>query len=667
MSSQANRLSLQRRHDIQGLRVISACLVFCFHVFFSGVSGGVDVFFVVSGYFMAANAARREGIAAPPPLLSFYRDFLLRVAPQAILALLGILLLLFLFTSPMVWATNLRDIGASAVYLENFRLISRGQDYLAKSESLSLVQHFWAVSLIGQSYFAWPLILRLNRLLATGLRRDPGALLGAVIAALSFASFYWCLYFTQASPSSAYFDFFSRFWEFGCGALLGSRAADRPVSAFGAAWSWIGVALIVSCGFLIGSTLAFPGYASAWPVIGALLFIRFGRADVRANAGWCLSRPWLARLGAVSFGVYLWHWPLYVVYTNSTNHAGAVPLLPGLGLLALSVICAYLSKRIIDWCFAAPRVSSSTTLVPLGFLSLLLLISSSSEFVRREVGASGAQWDAANAGGAGFILPGPFSVRADNPSVYKSGCHQTGTSHALKTCSFGSPAAKKKIVLVGGSHSTHWLPALLRHADREGWRVISMTKSGCLFSDPADKTLKPGAMHASCGKWNEAAMRAILAIKPDLVVTLATRYIDHKGGRTEYVPNGYLSYFRRLEANAIRTLALRDNPWMHKDVPVCVYSPVVDDKDICGAPRRQVLDDAGYASAIKAIPASVHVADLSAQFCDSRLCWATKDNVVIYRDSNHITASYAKRISPALRDAVNRAWMATPQRYRQAR
>jgi peptidoglycan/LPS O-acetylase OafA/YrhL len=124
-----------RRDDIQGLRVIGALLVFSFHVFFSGVSGGVDVFFVISGYFMAKNAIGRGELANPPTLWSFYRDFLLRVAPQAALALIGIVLLLFLFLSPMVWSTNLRDIVASALYLENVRLINRGQDYLARSEA----------------------------------------------------------------------------------------------------------------------------------------------------------------------------------------------------------------------------------------------------------------------------------------------------------------------------------------------------------------------------------------------------------------------------------------------------------------------------------------------------------------------------------------------------
>ena len=318
----------------------------------------------------------------------------------------------------------------------------------------------------------------------------------------------------------------------------------------------------------------------------------------------------------------------------------------------LSITCAVLSKKAVDWCFSHKSISSSATLVPLGFFSLLIFISSSSEFMRREVKEKGRTWDAASVQNVGFILPGPFSVRDDNASVYKSGCHQTGTADELKTCSFGRHNAKKKIVLVGGSHSTHWLPALVLHAEREDWQVISMTKSGCLFADPTDKAIFR-TMDASCRKWNFSAMRTIIALKPDLVVTLATRYDDDKNGRTENVPEGYISNFLRLEANAIRTLALRDNPWMRKDVPVCVYSPAVTNKDICGDERRRVLNDDAYVDAIKRIPSSVRVVDLSAQFCDDVRCWAVKNGIAIYRDSNHITASYAERISPVLRDAIN--------------
>lgn len=650
--------STQRRDDIQGIRVIGSLLVFAFHVVFSGVSGGVDVFFVISGYFLASNALKRGELAKPAPILSFYGDFLRRMAPQAVVTLIGVVVLLYLFMSPMVWSTNLREIGASALYWENWRLIGKGQNYLDRSEMPTLVQHFWAVSLIGQTYLVWPFVMRLGKLATRGSGVNPVGMLQLLIAVLSIASFCWSLYSTRISPSSAYFDFFSRFWEFGCGALLAlhGTASANVTPGRAAALSWLGLVLLLGCGFLIGSTLAFPGYASLWPVTAALLLIRYGRPDSRFNASWLLARPWLAGFGVISFGVYLWHWPLYIVFLN-LNNSETVPLLSGLLLLGLSIIFAFLTKTFVDWLFSVKRVSSSRTLVPLGFLSLLLLISYSSKLVRHEIFAKGRSWDSDSTRTAGFIAPGPFSVRSDNASVYKMGCHQNPTGEKLKTCSFGKTGAKKTIVVVGGSHSAQWLPALVLHAEKENWQIISLTKSNCLFADPADPSLFT-SRHGSCATWNKAALRHILTLKPDLVLSLATRHIDATSGRIEDVPKGYIARFEQLGANGIRTLALRDNPWMHKDVPVCVYSPVIENKNDCGDKRERVLNDASFKEALKKIPEHVHVADMSAHFCDATRCWAIKDNVSIYRDNNHITATYAERISPALIDAINKALVA---------
>lgn len=646
----------QRRYDIQGIRVIGALLVFSFHVFFSGVSGGVDVFFVISGYFLAANALQRGELSRPAPLLAFYRNFLLRVAPQAIGALVGICFLLFFFMSPMVWTANLRDIMASALYLENVRLINKGQDYLARSEALTLVQHFWAVSLIGQTYFSWPFILRLNLHVARWMRKESRSMLIILVAALSGMSFAWSIYATAVNPTSAYFSFFTRFWEFGCGVLLGLQlqASTHRAMGYKAALSWLAVVLLVSCGFAIGSTLAFPGYASLWPVAGALLLIRYGDPADKRNVGWILSRRWLSGLAAVSFGVYLWHWPLYVVYQSMTQ-VDSVPLGAGVILLALSVACAFGTKTLVEWLLSLRWVAANRTLAPAGLLGLLLVISVSSEVVRRHTIAHGRDWDKEQMSSIGFIAPGPFSVRDDNAVVYENGCHQNGVAEEVKTCSFGKQREGNTIMLVGGSHSTQWLPALMLHAAREDWHIVSMTKSGCLFADPDDEALF-SSLHDSCAAWNEAALEKILELKPQLVLSLGTRHRDTEAGREEYVPSGYLERFDQLAAHGIQTLALRDNPWLDKDVPVCVYSPMIDDKSICGDERAEVLNDRSFAASRARLPAHVRMLDMSKYFCDAKTCWATRNGVAIYRDSNHITKTYAEKISPALRDAVKAVW-----------
>lgn len=644
------------RDDIQGVRVVGALLVFAFHVFFNGVSGGVDVFFVVSGYFMAKNFIKNDGVGRRFPIINFYQDFLIRIAPQAIVAILGILLLVALVGSPMAWTANLRDIAASALYIENWWLINRGNDYLARSESLSLIQHFWAVALIGQSYLLWPWIVEGARWVAGKAKREPRVTLVAVIGGLSLLSFAWSLYSTHATPTSAYFDFFARFWEFGCGVMLGllNREGAETDRRHAALLSWCGLILLVTCGAMIGTRLSFPGFASLWPVAAALLIIRYGRPSDRFNAGWLLSRRPIAVLAGISFGVYLWHWPLYALYQDSSP-GEATTLLAGLAILVMSGVLAWLSKGAVDVVLRRAVGSYSKVSIASAFCVILLTISFSSEAVRRHILKSGPAWDRQSVSNEGFIAPGPFTIRGDNAPVYKLGCHQNITSTEVKSCSFGKVDAPRTVVVVGGSHSAQWLPALLMHAGSENWKIVSMTKSGCLFADPLDKDIF-ARIDTSCQAWNTKAISQIMEIRPDLVLSIATR-VKSKGTKVrEYIPAGYISFFQKLSDKGINVLAIRDNPWMHKDVPRCIYSPVVMNKADCGGKRSSLLDDNGFAESKRLVTGSVRILDLTDQFCNQSDCWAVKDDLAVYRDNHHISATYAEKISPLLRDAINRVW-----------
>jgi len=644
------------RDDIQGVRALGALLVFTFHVYLNGVSGGVDVFFVVSAYFMARNALKSNSIGGQVDILAFYKGFLLRVAPQAAIALIGIAALVYWFSSPMSWALNFRSIGASALYVENWWLISRGQDYLARSESLSLTQHFWAMSLIGQSYLVWPLLVYASNAVSRRLAAHPVSMLARLLVALSVLSFCWSIYSTNANPARAYFDFAARFWEFGAGALLGLLGAHdtktRPGRA--ALLSWIGAGLLLSCGFLLGSRLSFPGFAALWPVSAAMLIIQYGQPSKRFNAGRVLSHPLLVKLGGFSYGIYLWHWPLYALYEESAYRLQGNHFVAGVVILLVSICLAVMSKKLADALLRSLRFPERKNIPALGVLSLLMLVGVATEIARKNISENGSVWDQHRLGEAGFVAPGPFRIRNDNAVVYKSKCHQNIVSADVRKCEFGAGDGRK-IVLIGGSHSAQWLPALTQHAGDEHWKIISITKSNCLFGDPDDKTLF-GKLDQSCAEWNADAMRQLIELKPDLVLSIATRWREEGGRRVEYIPAGYQARFRQLSEAGIPVLAIRDNPWMQKDPPRCVYSPIVFDKTLCGDERTEVLDDAGFQRALAGIPPRVRIVDLTDYFCDRKYCWAVKDGIAVYRDPHHITATYAQKISAGLRDHISAVW-----------
>ncbi len=153
--------------------------------------------------------------------------FLCRIVPPALIALVGITLLAFVFVSRSAWENQLKEIAASAIYMENWWLIKVGLDYLQRGADLSLVQHFWAVSLIGQVQLLWPLLLAFALWLARVWRRPAISVLMLILSATAIASLAYSIVATATHPDSAYFDLRTRYWEFAVGALVGLMPALR--------------------------------------------------------------------------------------------------------------------------------------------------------------------------------------------------------------------------------------------------------------------------------------------------------------------------------------------------------------------------------------------------------------------------------------------------------
>lgn len=130
--------------------------------------------------------------------------------------------------------------------------------------------------------------------------------------------------------------------------------------------SWIGLALILSCGVAIGSRLAFPGVAALWPVVGAALILLAGDEARRSNAGALLALPLLSRPGTYAFGIYLWHWPIYwLVY----ERLGGMPSLPETVLIVLGsgalAVVSYRLRAVLDLKISAKTmaIGASSTLL----------------------------------------------------------------------------------------------------------------------------------------------------------------------------------------------------------------------------------------------------------------------------------------------------------------
>ncbi|MCU1602898.1 MAG: hypothetical protein JWO22_3607, partial [Frankiales bacterium] len=317
-------MAITPRRDIQALRAVAVGAVVLYHLFPKRLTGGfvgVDVFFVISGYLITSQLSRELLTTGRVALGEFWARRIRRLLPAAFMVLAGCLVTLVAAMPRVTWQNNLTQIGASAVYLQNWVLGHDAVDYLHAEDSPSLAQHYWSLSVEEQFYVFWPLLLGLAVLLARRLGRlSSRSAIVLVLATVAVASFVVSVLMTRSNPPLAFFATQTRAWEFGVGALLtqipkGWAARLRPALA------WVGLAVVVvSCVRLSGSH-AFPGAIAAVPVLGAALFL----LGEDRTSGPLVSNRVVQWLGDHSYGIYLWHWPPIVAAPWVLGHRATLP------------------------------------------------------------------------------------------------------------------------------------------------------------------------------------------------------------------------------------------------------------------------------------------------------------------------------------------------------
>jgi hypothetical protein len=234
-------------------------------------------------------------------------------------------------------------------------------------------------------------------------------------------------------------------------------------------------------------------------------------------------------------------------------------------------------------------------------------------------------------------------VRLDVPAVYPDGCQQDQRRSKPLTCTYGDKQSSRTLFLVGGSHSGHWLPALDIIAKQNGWRLVTYIKSACLFRT-REKLKRP---NPSCEAWNDKVLEILLREKPEILFTTST----NGSGDAERVPQGFIQRWEQLEQAGIKVVAVRDTPWMNFNVAECVETNGLDAPE-CSRPRAQMLAAVDPAQRLAKKPSNVSFIDLNRYFCTDTTCVPAVGNVMIYRDGDHMTATYARTLAPVLQQEL---------------
>lgn len=673
------------RNDLDGLRGLAIALVVLFHVFVGRVSGGVDVFLLLSGYFFMGSQLRYAMRPNPSlnPWWPFWRTAR-RLLPALALVLAAIYAGIRLLTPEIMSNELARQFTASILYYQNYELAAQNLDYAAAGSDTSPLQHLWSMSVQGQFYvvaITFGIIVAFlasrvgvsNKILRRGII--------VVLAVTAVASFAYASRFGLVGTPENYYAFPSRMWELAFGALLAMLPLANviPEKARGVA-AGLGVAAIAVTGIVISTSLAFPGPAALLPLLGAALVVMSGPDHKVARV---LSSGPILWLGKIAYSLYLWHWPLLIVFTVKSGRP--TPTI-GLGILviALSLCLAHLTYTLVedplrqhgkrpkagDKPVKAARASLSTSggrgrAVGGALIAAIIAgVLAIQPLWAREV-------DNANINLASDTYPGAmahFGAEVPNakpkpdptviadiyPPTVTDGCmifmDQPSDLMPGADCIYGDKEAETTVILFGGSHSEPWLVPLDELGKEHGFKVVPFVRQACpMVLDTAD-TVSP-----ECAEWSRNAFKKIVEINPDLAISTATRPEGRAGEGSpgpDIVPFSYATVWEELNANDIPFLGLRDNPWVfsregaHMDPNECMVAG--NDIEACSTLRSTVFGEGDPMTQFLFPENKQWGLDTADWYCEEELCPPIIGNVYVYRDQNHVSNAFAASTAPLL-------------------
>ncbi|MGI9355127.1 MAG: acyltransferase family protein [Rhizobiaceae bacterium] len=607
------------RTDIQGLRAIAVLTIVIFHAWPSVLPGGftgVDVFFVISG-FLIGGILQRDIAARRFSLIDFYRKRVRRIFPALFVVLTATLAFGATVLGPDAYKELARTTVSSTLFLSNVDFFSSTGYFSRAAENRPLL-HTWSLSVEEQFYLLFPVaLLAVYRLVARHL-----ALVTLFLILVFLAISQWAL---DRSAMAAYFLSPFRGFEFLLGALAAYAPAPKRKSV---PVAWIGLSMIGLGLVMLSPESAFPGVRALLPTVGTALILWAGRGRSKGRTARLLSIRPLVFFGAISYSLYLWHWPLMAFLRILS------PNEPGIILMATTVLVSTLFGW-LSWLFVEQRFAK----VPVGQAPIL------------QLGLSGMV-ALSIVGGTIWLrqgLPERFSPEtltyfesAQDYSPWRETCHQSDNARIpyRETCVLGDDTAHAPaLVIWGDSHATELSAAL---SIRMPLRQI--TASACPPVMGLDFPKR-----RNCRASNQeilAALESDLAARTIILVINREAYPEID---SSLLLVGYRSAIKSLAAKGKTVVLMEQIPNPNLNPPQTAgaavhlqMNPERIGSDLASV-RRAFTDWTELEQELARLPQVVHF-DPAPSICDGDFCPLVADGQVLYFDSVHVSMEGARRI-----------------------
>jgi hypothetical protein len=342
----------------------------------------------------------------------------------------------------------------------------------------------------------------------------------------------------------------------------------------------------------------------------------------------------------------LWHWPVLILGSalGITHSVAGVVV-----AVAVSVVMAALTYRYVEYPFwkgqyrtiAAPRVIAAAVFV---------IVASIAAFGALKAQVFGEGTTSASVQG--------FDPRMDMDKRIYSASKNCDTFHhdaELLPCDIGNEDGERLAVLVGDSIGAQWSPLVSGLLPGSEWRIVVLTKSACAIIDKTWYYEKAGGDYVVCTEWRNRVLDYIATARPDVIFIGSSPFYDFD---EQDWTAGTSRILARVAPAAGQVVLLTGTPRLSFNGPSCLEDPwrfsfrLIDGERECEEARKDERPDhvSTWLRAATDGYRNVQLLDLNDLVCPDRRCAAaTPEGVVVFRDDDHLTASFTEFLVPAVR------------------
>ena len=519
------------RPALDGLRSIAVYLVLLFHAGLSVADGGfigVDLFFVLSGFLVASILLTELDETGRVRIWRFYARRVRRLLPAALVVVV-LTAGLFVLVAPSVRRLPLvGDAQASLLYVANWRFLAQDQDYFGADIDRSPYLHFWSLSIEEQFYVVFPLVLL--ALFAGARRWRPALSVG--VGVLFLASLTAQLVWAGVSVGHAYYGTDARAYQLLAGVLaaLWWRSQEGGRTPVGGGTRFLAPAGLISLAVLGSGLLevsaSLRGLAATGASLAAILGLMLHGSGLSSRA---LGRPTPVYLGRISYGTYLWHWPVVLVLREVLDISPwTLAALTAVLATALAALSFHVLEHPIRSSRALGRHAPAVVAVGLAasVLAALVVAPPVLESQRRPALATTEV-----VGGAGARVPTDINWfrYANDRGPDDTYC----TLEDVRSCVVVEGDGQLHVALVGDSHARMLAPAVETMAQQQGWTLSLHVIKACPWQHETQRADQVSDLAVVC-RDNRDAFYGSLVEEMDVDVVLLSQLARDRG---QYLDN----------------------------------------------------------------------------------------------------------------------------------